>query len=147
MKERMIQQYGEEVNKFFKQESSTDKSHGRNSIDDDDDDENWFGTGSDGRNLKTRGILELGFEKAFERDPPTSNEAHSVTDYSGSWGTPVDGYSMSSRTEGGLSTLTDLERDERQRLASSTTTPRPSKPRRHKNAKTSYRINPINFLP
>ena len=117
MKERMIQQYGEEVNKFFKQESRTDKSHGRNSIDDDDDDENWFGTGSDGRNLKTRGILELGFEKAFEIDPPTSNEAHSMTDFTGSWGTPpADGYSLSSRTEGGLSTLTDLERDEKQRL-------------------------------
>jgi 23S rRNA A1618 N6-methylase RlmF len=40
-----------------------------------------------------------------------------MTDYTGSWGTPVDGYSLSSRTEGGLSTLTDIERDERQRLA------------------------------
>ena len=67
-----------------------------------EDDDNWFGKGSDSGILKAKGILELGFEKAFERDPPASNEqAFSMTDYSGSWGTKGDGYSMGSRTETG----------------------------------------------
>ena len=123
MKEKMIKQCGEEVNKFFKQEASNGRSQGQTPNNDADDDEEWFSKGSDSLILKSKGILEQGFEKAFERDPPTSNQAFSETDFSGAWGAKEEGYSMSSRTTTELSTITDQERNQKAQTATGKTYP------------------------